>query len=147
MAKSIFIVQTINGGVAVVKNVLAQPSVSPTTTALQNAIDAAVSAAGAGAELVSASELQGKPADLTITAAVSPDTDGTPKALYLVSYRAGSGSGGTTPAPSLVLSNPQTISSVPKSPGDQAIACAATASSPAVPNQASLVGKVDIDAT
>ncbi len=151
MAKSLFAVQVIPPGSSVVNppvNVLAQPVTGPpAVTALQGAIDAAVTAAGTGSTFVGAVELGQRPADYTITAAVSPATDGTPKAMYQVSYRPGSGTGGSSPAPVLVLSWPQTSSGVTTAASDLAIACASANGGGAVPNQANLLGTVGIDAT
>lgn len=142
---SLFSVTVSVGAVLTNNNVLAGPATSPTRTALQVACDAAV-AAISGSSIVSASQIGGRPADLLITPAVSPATEGTPKALYQVSYQAGSGSGGTNPSPSLVLSNPQTASGVTTSSADGAIAVA-VASGGGTPNAVSLLGVVSIDAT
>jgi hypothetical protein len=142
---SLFSVTVSVGAILTNANVLAAPATSPAKTALQVACDAAV-AAISGSAVVSASQLGGRPSDLLITPAVSPATDGTPKALYQVSYQAGSGSGGTNPSPSLVLSNPQTASGVITSAADGAIATAMTLGG-GTPNAVSLLGMVSIDAT
>ena len=144
MAKSLFRTLVTLSGVAITKNVLAQPG---SGTAMQAAIDAALAAAGTGAAFQSASELGGKPADYQIAVAVSPTTDVMPRSLIQVSFRNASGSGGTTPAPLLIISNAQTTSGVTTTASDLAIALANSNGGGAVPNQANQMGCVDIDTT
>lgn len=141
MAKSLFNVVLQNG---TYYNVLAQPDTSG-KSALQAAIEKAQSIAPE-VGLQNAIELQGRPIDYAIDAAVAPVTDGAPKTVYQVQFRAGSGNGGVNVAPVMVLSNPQTNGGVVTSAADLAIAKAA-AMGGATPNSAACVGNVDLDAT
>lgn len=143
MAKSLFSVSLqLNGMAQASQVVLAQPGT--TTSALQQAVDAAVAAAGAGAILQSAVLIGGRPIDLSIAAAVSPATDGTPQSAYLVQFQSGTGPSNGL----LVLSNPQTTAGVTTSAFDLAVQAAITsAGSSAIPSGISLMGMVAIDAT
>ena len=102
MATSLINVQTQGSQRGV--NVLAQDT--STGTALENAIAAGVAALGGTFQ--AAAELGGGPIGLIIPSAVPPATDGTPKALYRVDFRPGSGPNGANPASLFVLAWPQT---------------------------------------
>ncbi len=143
MSRSLFAVTTRSGNITSTVNVLAADS--STVAALQTAIAATVSEAGAGAEFRNAYEVGGKSIDLVIAAAVSPATDGAPKALYQVAFRSGSGTDGSTPAPLLVQAWPQTNAAVSTSAEDLAIEAAATAGG--IPNNITRLADVDIDTT
>ncbi len=145
MAKSLFNVVMQNG---TARNVLAQTGANG-VTALQAAINAAVSAEGNGAIVQNAVQLQGKPIDFAINAAVSPATDGAPKAVFSVQLQMGTGPNGpngTNVNPVLVLSNPQTTNGTTTDAATLAIQQAATTTG-ATPNAVVFVGQVDIDAT
>src|SRR5690348_8277275 len=105
MSTSLFqvVVQSTTGNVA--KNVLASDSTGK--TALQSAIDAAINAAGTGATLQNAVEMAGKPLDFAVTPAQSPATNLSPKLVYSIQFRPGSGANNMNVAPVLVLSNAQ----------------------------------------
>jgi hypothetical protein len=125
-----------SAGQMVTANVLAQPASGK--AALSVALDAAVAAAGDGAEAQSATLLGA--VDLTIAAAVTPATDLSPKALYSVTIQ---GSGGTMGV-SRVLSNPQASEGEVTPAIDLAIAAAVAAASGATPSSVSLIGVVAI---
>lgn len=128
MAKSLFTVYLMSGGVPASKNVLAGPG--STESALQVAVDAAL-AAVAGAALQSAVQQGGRPIDLTVAAAASPATDGTPKSVWSVQ---------TATGPLLVESWPQTSSGVTESAVDRALQAVSS-----TPTAISFVGNVDIE--
>jgi hypothetical protein len=110
MSKSLFNVTTINGSTATQKNIIAGPT--DTESALQVAVDAAVSAAGAGSSLQNAFQQGNAPIGVTTATAVSPATDGTPKSVWSLQTPSG---------PVLVLSWPQTNAGVTVSAADRAL--------------------------
>lgn len=114
---------------------------SSSGTALQNAIAAAEAG---GAPFLSAAQVGNGPIGLTIPAAVAPAVDGTPKAVYLVTFAAVPN--GATPQPLLVLAWPQTNGSV-TTPAASLAAAAAASSAGAGVSQVVLMGTVGIDAT
>ena len=119
-------------------NILAQDANG--RTAMENSIAAATG------DLMSASEVGGKPVDVVIPAAVAPATDGTPKAVFRVEFRVGSGPNGTTPTSLVVLAWPQTNGTVTAAAAILAAQAAATTAG-AVVSQVSLLAQVDVDAT
>ncbi len=147
MAKSLVNVQLqVPGQGGAGKNVLAQPNSSTGQTAISAAIDAAIAAVGQGAQFQTANVLGGKPVDLSIAQAQAPAVDGPVKAVYMVQFQVGSGPSGASPAPLMVLSNPQTNGNMTTPASDLAISAAAGAAG-ATPSGVNLLGTVDIDAT
>ncbi len=140
MATSLINVQTQGSQRGV--NVLAQDT--STGTALENAIAAGVTALGGTFQ--AAAELGGGPIGLVIPSAVPPATDGTPKALYRVDFRPGSGPNGANPASLFVLAWPQTTGST-TTPAPTLAAQAAASAASAVPSQVVLLAQVDVDTT
>jgi hypothetical protein len=112
-------------------------------TAMENAIAAGVAA---GDTLISASEVGGRPVDEIIPSAVAPAVDGTPKALYQVTFQPGSGAGSTTPSQLLILAWPQTNGGVVTLAAVLAAQAAVTAASATV-SQIYQLGQVDVDTT
>ncbi|HXS93193.1 MAG TPA: hypothetical protein VN736_01240 [Candidatus Limnocylindrales bacterium] len=146
MSKSLFsVVVQVPGQSQVSSNVLAEDANSK--TALQNAIDAAITQAGSGAQFVNAVEVGGKPVDVTVAAAVSPVTDLMPKSLYSIQFRAGSGANGANVSPLLVLANTQNQGGTIVAAQDLAITAALNAVTSGTPNAAIFMGSVDQDAT
>lgn len=148
MAKSFFSVQVLSAGAQAPAgiNILAQDAAGQ--TALQTAQATAVAAAGKGAQLRNAMELGGGPIAVTIAPAMAPATDGAPKSVFTVQFRAGSGPNGTNLPALIVQSNPQTNGGVTTSAADLAVpAAVAAAPAGAAPIGIQWVGDVDIDAT
>jgi len=121
--------------VSVAKNVLAADTSGQ--TAMQIAVAAAIAAAGEGAVLQNASEVGGRPIDLSVSTGTATD----PKVVYSVQFRPGSGPNGSTPNPVMVYVNPAAATS------PETLALTTAAQTGATPTFVTLMGNVDIDAT
>lgn len=142
MAYSVFHVVVVAGGSPVQRMVMAQAAGG--LSAMQVAIHAGRVEAGEGSALQGASEIDGRAVDIVAAAAVSPAVDVEPRKLYRVQFRPGTGPGGSTVAPRLVVASARESGGGVTSGEDVALAAAVEDLEGAVANGINVVGTVDL---